>query len=211
MAASNGRRSATSGSAAITAASVRAPNVSETGFPVVPNFAPGFHRSLQLRPDRLGERRSAPANCAADLGALLTVPGLPNVTTSLPILSGSNPNLEAETSDSWTVGAVIQPRFLPGLSMTVDYYDITVNDVITLAQRRRRSSTAATISRTSTTSSAASSRVSADPALGPLGEQPGAILGNSLDSAPFNFAKRYPARHRLRGRLSAPTSARTRA
>ena len=49
---------------------------------------------------------------------------------SLPIISGSNPDLAEETSDSWTVGAVIQPRWIPGLSLSVDYYKIKVNDVI---------------------------------------------------------------------------------
>ena len=45
---------------------------------------------------------------------------------SLPVISGSNPNLTEETSNSWTVGAVIQPRFIPGLSLSVDYYNIKV-------------------------------------------------------------------------------------
>jgi len=46
------------------------------------------------------------------------------------ILQGGNPLLEEETSKSLTVGAVLQPRFLPGFSLTVDYYDIEVEDVI---------------------------------------------------------------------------------
>ncbi len=41
-----------------------------------------------------------------------------------------NSNLEPETSDSYTVGAVFQPSFLPGFSMSVDYYNITVKSVI---------------------------------------------------------------------------------
>lgn len=31
-----------------------------------------------------------------------------------------NPGLQEETSDSWTTGVVLQPRFLPGLTATVD-------------------------------------------------------------------------------------------
>lgn len=49
---------------------------------------------------------------------------------SLEIRSGGNPKLKAETSDSITVGAIIQPRFIPGFSLSVDYYKITVNKVI---------------------------------------------------------------------------------
>ena len=49
---------------------------------------------------------------------------------STAFLSGGNPTLEEETGRSWTVGAVIQPRFVPGLSITVDYYNIDVEDLI---------------------------------------------------------------------------------
>ena len=45
-------------------------------------------------------------------------------------VSGGNPGLFAETSDSWTVGAVITPSFLPGFSMSVDWYSIELSDAI---------------------------------------------------------------------------------
>lgn len=44
--------------------------------------------------------------------------------------SGGNPNLEEETATTWTVGGVIQPRFLPGLTLTADYYSIRIEDAI---------------------------------------------------------------------------------
>lgn len=69
------------------------------------------------------------ANCAA-----AGVPaGFENFTTRakrLEILSGGNPNLKQETSRSWTYGLVLQPRFIPGLSITADYYDIKISNVI---------------------------------------------------------------------------------
>ncbi|MBH5322386.1 TonB-dependent receptor domain-containing protein [Aurantiacibacter sediminis] len=46
-------------------------------------------------------------------------------------LFGGNPNLAEETSDSWTFGVVLQPSFIPGLTITADYFDITVEDAIT--------------------------------------------------------------------------------
>jgi outer membrane receptor protein involved in Fe transport len=49
---------------------------------------------------------------------------------STEFLSGGNPNLEAERSRSWTYGVIVQPRFLPGLAITADYYDIRINNVI---------------------------------------------------------------------------------
>jgi iron complex outermembrane receptor protein len=45
-------------------------------------------------------------------------------------LFGGNPELTPETADSYTVGFVFQPTFLEGLSLTVDYFDISVEDVI---------------------------------------------------------------------------------
>ncbi len=36
---------------------------------------------------------------------------------------GGNPNVLQETSDTWTVGAVFQPTFVPRLNVTVDLYD----------------------------------------------------------------------------------------
>jgi len=51
-------------------------------------------------------------------------------TQSLGFLSGGNPALKAETSDSTTIGAVIQPRFLPDFSLSVDLYNIKVKDAI---------------------------------------------------------------------------------
>ena len=45
-------------------------------------------------------------------------------------INRGNPNLEPETSDSITIGAVFQPRFVSGLSFSVDYYNIKVNNVI---------------------------------------------------------------------------------
>ncbi|MDE1468320.1 TonB-dependent receptor domain-containing protein [Aurantiacibacter sp. D1-12] len=46
-------------------------------------------------------------------------------------LFGGNPNLQEETSDSWTFGVALQPQFIPGLTVTVDYFDIVVEDAIT--------------------------------------------------------------------------------
>ncbi len=74
-------------------------------------------------------RATRVANCAA-----AGVPvGFENPITrsaTLEILSGGNPDLKAETSRSWTYGVILQPRWLPGLSITADYYDIKISNVI---------------------------------------------------------------------------------
>ena len=45
-------------------------------------------------------------------------------------LVGGNPNLNPEIADTYTLGIVFQPRFIPRLAITIDYFDITVNDPI---------------------------------------------------------------------------------
>jgi outer membrane receptor protein involved in Fe transport len=43
---------------------------------------------------------------------------------------GGNPNLNPETSDTYTLGAVWQPSFIPGFNVSVDYFNIKVKDYI---------------------------------------------------------------------------------
>lgn len=43
---------------------------------------------------------------------------------------GGNPNLSEETSESWTAGIILEPRFLPGLTITADYFNIEIEDAI---------------------------------------------------------------------------------
>lgn len=51
-------------------------------------------------------------------------------TTQVPTQSGGNPNLLPEISYTKTVGLTVQPSAIPGLQMSVDYYDIKVKDYI---------------------------------------------------------------------------------
>ncbi|WP_345719640.1 TonB-dependent receptor domain-containing protein [Qipengyuania qiaonensis] len=44
---------------------------------------------------------------------------------------GGNPDLTPETADTYTVGAVLTPTFLPGFSASVDYFNIKIEDAIT--------------------------------------------------------------------------------
>ncbi len=168
------------------ARAVRAPNVSETGFPLVPNFANGIIDPCNVVAINAGSATRR-ANCTTQIGANLA--NLANVAQSLPIVSGSNPNLAAETSDSYTVGAVLQPRFIPGLALTVDYYNITVNDIITSVPAQTILNNCYDFATLNNIFCSAFSRF-AGPGTGPNGELPGAVLGNTLIVAPLNFAKR---------------------
>lgn len=66
-------------------------------------------------------------NCRA-LG--ITTPGKNDVALS-SVTSGGNPALQPETSNSMTLGVVLQPRFLRGLDITVDYWKMDIDNVIT--------------------------------------------------------------------------------
>lgn len=67
------------------------------------------------------------ANCRADgIPVGFTDP----LTARITGLTGGNPLLEEEKSTSWTVGTVIEPSFIPGLSLTADYWNYVITDAI---------------------------------------------------------------------------------
>ena len=167
------------------ARAVRAPNVSETGFPLVPNFTT---ISDPCNTINISVSATRTTNCTTAVGAA-NLPNLTAVNYSLAIVSGSNPNLQAETSDSYTFGAVIQPRWIPGLSLTVDYYNIRVNGVIASVTAQQILNNCYDSATLNNIYCAQFSRYTGT-GTGPNGEAPGAILSNSLIVAPLNYARR---------------------
>jgi outer membrane receptor protein involved in Fe transport len=164
------------------ARSVRAPNLTELYTPAGQNFAPGFQDPCDV--NNIGDAPNRAANCAAA--------GIPNGTAipylqSLPYLSGGNPDLDAEKSDSYTIGGVFQPRFLPGFSASVDYYNITVNNVIVPLDAQ--TIVDACYDSESTVNSFCGLFTRNGNGTGPSQEAPYQILSNSLLSGPVNFAK----------------------
>ncbi len=170
------------------ARAVRAPNLSETYFPLVPNFAPGFVDPCS--PNALAANPNRPGNCLAAVGnnaAILA--NIPNVTQSLPVLSGSNPRLFAETSNSWTLGGVFQPSFIPGLVISADYYDITVKNVIVSLSAQTIANNCVDQPNLNNVFCGLFQRY-LGPTPGPLGEVQGQVFGNTLLQAGVNFASR---------------------
>jgi len=51
---------------------------------------------------------------------------------------GGNPNLKPEKATTLTFGAVVQPSFVPGLSLTVDRFKIKLTDVINTIGRQSK-------------------------------------------------------------------------
>jgi len=45
-------------------------------------------------------------------------------------VSGGNPDLDVETAETFTVGGIYRPSFVDGLSITLDYWDIQIEDAI---------------------------------------------------------------------------------
>lgn len=106
--------------------SVRSPNLSELYSKQSQNFAPSFSDPCSARNLAQGSANRA-ANC--------TAAGRPAdydyvYSSSLETLRGGNPNLSEERSDSWTAGVRLEPRWIPGLSISADFYDIQVKNLI---------------------------------------------------------------------------------
>jgi len=55
---------------------------------------------------------------------------VPEDAGQLQQLTGGNTNLQPEESDTFTVGVIYQPSYVEGLTLSVDYYDISVDDFI---------------------------------------------------------------------------------
>jgi len=45
-------------------------------------------------------------------------------------ITGGNPDLQPELADTYTYGAVFTPHFVPGLSLSVDYWNVRVRNII---------------------------------------------------------------------------------
>lgn len=61
---------------------------------------------------------------SAQYGTILDSAG--NIAT----LAGGNPDLKPEISDTWTMGFVYEPSFVPGFVASVDYFSIEVDEFI---------------------------------------------------------------------------------
>jgi outer membrane receptor protein involved in Fe transport len=165
------------------ARSVRAPNLSDLYSSQSQNFAPGFGDPCSARNIGTGAATRI-ANCRAA--------GIPAAydfvyAQSLEILSGGNPNLKVETSNSLTVGAVIQPQFVPGLSISVDYYNIKVNNVITAPTAQQIVNACYDAVDLNNQFCALFSRAGAGGAA--TGESPFQIIEGSLQQTLLNYAK----------------------
>ncbi len=115
--------------------SSRAPNIGELFLPNVTGLS-----NLQVDPCQgpVAPTGALLATClsqvpAGSLGAAAITAGtvLPPAAGQINVTTGGNPTLGVETANTWTIGFIAQPAALPGFSLSVDYWNIAVDDAIT--------------------------------------------------------------------------------
>ncbi|USA39942.1 TonB-dependent receptor domain-containing protein [Pelagerythrobacter marinus] len=129
------------------ATSVRAPTQSDLYSPASQNFAfisdPCDQQNIGNNPNRADNCAAAgvPTTANAALVAACDGTSFPLAlgdpflnctarTSSTSFTQGGNPTLTEEKGKSLTLGVVVEPRFIPGLNFTVDYYNIEIEDQI---------------------------------------------------------------------------------
>ncbi|MBN8501493.1 MAG: TonB-dependent receptor, partial [Sphingomonadales bacterium] len=129
------------------ATSVRAPTQSDLFSPLSQNFNtvadPCDSNNITANPNRAANCAAAGvpttynANTVAECAGT-AFPGFVGapfrnclaLSSNTSFLQGGNANLKAERGKSLTIGVVVEPRAVPGLSITVDYYNIKVTSLI---------------------------------------------------------------------------------
>ncbi|MEM8696900.1 MAG: TonB-dependent receptor [Pseudomonadota bacterium] len=112
--------------------SVRSPNIAELFQPAI----------VTLTPLAVDPCAGAGPTTDAALAAVCIAQGAPAPFVNAGLIpqpsagqinstQAGNANLDVETADSFTIGLVITPPQVPGLAVTVDYYNIKVTDAIT--------------------------------------------------------------------------------
>jgi outer membrane receptor protein involved in Fe transport len=106
---------------------VRAPNVGELFSAVTQGFTSGLDPcDIDNHPSTAQQQLCVKQGISqADLA------NFHQATLGLTVSSGGNPDLKEEKSNTYTIGAVISPPFIPHLNLTVDYYNVTVKGAIT--------------------------------------------------------------------------------
>ena len=82
--------------------------------------------SRDVRAANLSERFDKTGGIASITDPLFPAAGAVSVTT----FSGGNPSVRPERADTYTGGVVLQPKWTPGLQLSVDSYQIKIADAI---------------------------------------------------------------------------------
>lgn len=104
---------------------IRAPSIGELYSPQ----SNGFPTATDPCSSR-GAPNAAVRQACINSGVAANLVGLINANQQTQTLSGGNPNLRPEQAKTFTTGFAYTPSWLPGFSVTADYFDIKINDTI---------------------------------------------------------------------------------
>jgi iron complex outermembrane recepter protein len=120
------------------AKAVRAPNISELFSAPGQTFAPVNDPCNNVTASTPGQLASACRAIPAIAAAIAATGSFTYPIANLQQIDGfvgGNPNLKQEIGKTKTAGVVFTPSFVPGLGITVDYYDIKIANVISAIDR----------------------------------------------------------------------------
>ncbi|MGE0533099.1 MAG: TonB-dependent receptor [Hyphomonadaceae bacterium] len=86
--------------------------------------------------DPNGDGVAPAANCVGanpwqvTAGQYAGAPALTSPAGQYNFIQGGNPNLDPESADTYTLGFVLTPSFLPGFNLSVDWFEIQVDDLV---------------------------------------------------------------------------------
>jgi len=119
---------------AVYAHAVRAPNIGELFRPAAAGVTSIVDPCNGVS---IGDSGTTAETCLADPGVLAnanandgTVTFIQTDFQGVGTLNTVNPDIQEEAATTWTFGMVYQPESVPGLALTLDYYDIEVDDAI---------------------------------------------------------------------------------
>jgi iron complex outermembrane receptor protein len=104
---------------------VRAPNIVELFTPAAIGLSPAQDPCAGGAPAATLAQCQLTGVTAAQFGHVVN-----NPAAQFNALFAGNPNLKPETADTWTAGVILQPRFVPGLALTADYFNIKVSNLL---------------------------------------------------------------------------------
>ena len=113
---------------------VRAPNIGELFAPIAENFPGADDPCSASGAPEGGLTAAQEANCLSTgvpANVLLT-PAINPAAGQIRSLAGGNPDLDVEEAETFTIGAVITPDLVEGLTLSVDYFDISIDDFVAL-------------------------------------------------------------------------------